>query len=159
MASVRGHLVGPDAIESGKEALFVKELAYVAMEGLAGLKDNQILSCDDSAFKTAESGLCWLKGWTNTFIIRDPCESIPSLVHQLQRAHPDPSTYSLLHESGISGLHSIFHLVKDVLGQKPVVVDSGDLRKDPRGVLKAYCDVVGAEWKDQMMKWIKDGGF
>lgn len=143
---------------SGKDILFVKELAYVAVQGLGLLKDDEIGPCPTVAASALEPELSFLQTWTNTFIIRDPREQLPSLVAQLRRVYKDPKDYSLLHETGVGPLHRLFHFVTDVLEQEPIVVDSGDLRRNPEGTLRAYCEAVGIEFEEGMLSWNKKGG-
>lgn len=156
MAQARGKLESDEVLE-GREFLVIKELAYVAVEGLAGFTDDTIGSCNEPTSKL-EDGLRFLRNWTNAFIIRDPAEQIPSLVHQLRRAHPDPSTYSLLHESGSGALHRLFHFVTGTLGQKAIVIEASVLRKDPKGLLKRFCAETGIEFRDDMLEWDENGG-
>ncbi|SDN82565.1 hypothetical protein SAMN05216196_102233 [Lutimaribacter pacificus] len=43
------------------------------------------------------------------------------------------------------------------LGQKPVVIDSADIRRDPRDMLRKLCSIIGLSWTEKMLHWPKGG--
>ena len=127
-AEVR-HEAGPDAIlERVEEAarrrpVFVKDMAYHAV-GIAS-----------PAF---------LRRFTNTFLIRDPARSLPSLA----RMWPDFTD----DEAGFAAVAELVARV-DAIGQDVVVVDSDDLCRDPAGLVEAWCTRVGLPFVADALSW------
>lgn len=80
---------------------------------------------------------------TNTFLVRDPALALPSL----WRMWPD-FTWE---EAGYEALAALFR----VAGQDgpPVVIDSEDLRRDPGGIVAAYCAAVGIAFRPGALHW------
>jgi hypothetical protein len=91
---------------------------------------------------------------THTFIVRDPRAAIRSLYskscidnEQTKWTYFDPK------EAGFVQLHQIFLYVRDMLGQKPVIVDAADLIADPEGMLRSYCLAVDIPFDKCMLSW------
>ena len=51
---------------------------------------------------------------------------------------------------------NLFNYVSKI-GQKPIVIDSFDIRKDPRSALECLCLEVGLEFMSEMLSWPKGG--
>lgn len=127
-AEVRPH-ADPDAILERVEGAarqgptFVKDMAYhvagVASPAFAGR-------------------------FTNTFLIRDPARSLPSLA----RMWPDFTDEE-------AGYEALAALVADAeaAGQEPVVIDSDDLCRDPAGVVAAWCHRVAIPYLPGALSW------
>jgi len=82
--------------------------------------------------------------FVNTFLIRDPAHALPSLA-----AHWPDFTDD---ESGYAALARLVALA-DGLGEDPPIVDSDDLRLDPAGTLRAYCERVGIPFRPDALQW------
>jgi hypothetical protein len=82
--------------------------------------------------------------FTNTFLIRDPARSLPSLA----RMWPDFTE----EEAGYQALAELVGHAEAV-GQEPVVVDSDDLCRDPSGIVAAWCDRVGLPFVADALSW------
>ncbi len=119
----------------GFEATFIKAMAYCAAEAL---------------------DLNVLQRFTNTFLIRDPRQTIPSLYRMSIDQQATGWTYFDAQEAGFRELHQIYERASDQLGQPSPVVDAADLLADPRTVLSAYCDNVGLEFTEDMLSWESD---
>jgi hypothetical protein len=82
--------------------------------------------------------------FTNTFLIRDPARSLPSLA----RMWPDFTD----EEAGFAAVADLVALV-EADGQDVVVVDSDDLCRDPGGVVQAWCERVGIAFVPGALSW------
>jgi hypothetical protein len=88
---------------------------------------------------------------TNTFLIRDPAETVLSY----WKVDPDLTLPEIGHESLYR--HAMF--LADASGERPIVVDAGDLVANPRGTLMAYCQAIGVPFKPEALAWdTKDPG-
>src|SRR5690606_7682561 len=83
----------------------------------------------------------WLDTLTHVFLIRDPRELLPSLAAKLEDFE--------LFDTGYPQQLEIFERVAEQNGSPPPVVDSGDLLRDPEGVLRALCQAVGLEFSEK----------
>lgn len=90
----------------------------------------------------------WMRGVTNVFLIRHPARVIASYAAKRE----DPT----LDDIGFRQQAELFDLVK-TWGQSPVVIDSHDIRADPRGMLERLCRAIGLEFTDRMLHWPKGG--
>ncbi len=82
--------------------------------------------------------------FTNTFLIRDPARSLPSLA----RMWPDFTN----EEAGFDALAALVAHA-EAAGQDPVVVDSDDLCRDPAAVVAAWCARVGIPFVPGALSW------
>ena len=90
-------------------------------------------------------GRDWLDTLTHVFLIRDPRELLPSLAAKLE-------DFELL-DTGYPQQLELFERVARRSGSPPPVVDSGDLLRDPEGVLRALCEAVGLDFTERMLAW------
>ncbi|NEO70120.1 sulfotransferase family protein [Moorena sp. SIO3H5] len=81
----------------------------------------------------------------NTFIIRNPEKSIPSLF----KNWPDFT----LEETGYAELNKLFETVKEMDGKVPILIDSDDLIQKPEATVKAYCEAVGIPFIKEALAW------
>lgn len=84
-------------------------------------------------------------GMTNTFLIRDPALSIPSLYKRM----PDFT----MEEAGFEALHRLFEQESARLGYPPPVIDGEDLRANPEAIARAYCAAVDIEFRSDTLNW------
>jgi hypothetical protein len=87
----------------------------------------------------------WTSQVRNAFLIRAPEDVLAS--YAAVRAAPT------LEDIGVPQQQELFDREADRLGEAPPVVDSFDLRENPRGVLVALCNAVGIPFTDRMLSW------
>ncbi|MFP7672370.1 HAD family hydrolase [Marivita sp. S0852] len=85
---------------------------------------------------------------TNVFLIRHPQRVVASFA----KGYPKLTVDDV-------GFHQQSRLFDEVgaLGQTPVVIDSEDIRTDPKHALRALCDAISLEWDASMLSWSKGG--
>ena len=80
----------------------------------------------------------------HTFLVRDPAWALPSL----EAKWPDFTE----EEAGYTALAELVDAV-DAAGEQPVIIDSLDVRSDPRGTIGAYCAAVGIPFVPDALEW------
>ena len=75
------------------------------------------------------------------FLIRHPAEMLPSLAAKMG--------LPVLRDTGLPQQVEIFRDVRARTGETPVVLDSEDVLKDPRGVLGRFCARVGVAFDER----------
>jgi len=93
----------------------------------------------------AETDRSWVAKLTNVFLIRDPAEMLTSLIHILPRPK--------LPDTGLPQQRELFDLESERLGRAPAVIESADVRRNPRGALQGLCRAVGADFDEAMLHW------
>jgi hypothetical protein len=91
--------------------------------------------------------LDWMDGVTNVFLLRRPERVLASYAQKRE----DVS----LEDIGFVEQAALFDRVADRLGKAPPVVDSEDVRRDPRGTLSALCAAIGLPFDEAMLSWPK----
>ena len=86
----------------------------------------------------------FVRGFRNTFLIREPRYVLDSL----SKMWPDFT----FEEAGYEEQHRLFGYTVEE-GQEPVVVDAQDLSEDPEGIVRAYCEAVGAPFVPEALSW------
>lgn len=89
--------------------------------------------------------LDWMDGVTNVFLLRAPERVLASYAQKREGV--------TLADIGFEGQAKLFDRVAERTGQAPVVVDSGDVRRDPEGTLRALCKAIGLDWDPAMLGW------
>lgn len=84
----------------------------------------------------------WMKQVKNVFLIRHPARMIAS--YAAKRENPT------LDDIGFRQQAEIFKQVEN-----PIVIDSHDIRENPRAMLMALCDALGLPFQDSMLNWPK----
>jgi hypothetical protein len=92
-----------------------------------------------------EVGRGWVWELANAFLIRDPREMLPSL----DAVFPDPG----LEDTGLPQQVELFEELRRRTGEVPPVVDSRDLLREPKGVLRALCARLGLDFQESMLSW------
>lgn len=115
---------------------------------ILGPVDRPVLFVKQMAHHLVDLNLDFLEAVQNVFLIRDPREMLPSLVHQI----PDPD----LRDTGLA-LQTELYQKLEKLGQRPAVVDAKDLLLDPRGVLEGLCASLALPFEPQMLRWEAGG--
>jgi len=112
--------------QAAHEPVFVKDMAYHALR-------------DD-----ADADAALLTRCTNTFLIRDPAWTVPSLA----RRWPDFTR----DEVGFDALARLVATTEQ-LGVEPLIIDNDDLRSDPPGTVAAWCQAVGIPFVPEALSW------
>ncbi|KAF0553055.1 branched-chain-amino-acid aminotransferase-like protein 1 [Gigaspora margarita] len=86
---------------------------------------------------------------THTFLIRNPEKSIRSLYKAFKFFIGKSFDKN---RAGLIQSKQIFDFLKD-LNKQPIVIDSDDVINDPEGILKKYCELIGEEFKEEMIQW------
>lgn len=87
----------------------------------------------------------WIDEVENVFLIRDPAHVLASYVQKREAVEA--------RDIGFLQQEEIFDRVADRLGHAPLVVDSRDVRTDPRGTLSALCGRLGIGFEESMLSW------
>ena len=87
----------------------------------------------------------WLSKLVNCFLIREPKEMLASLDAKMGTP--------VLRDTGLEQQAEIFRSICQGTGRSPAVIDSADVLRDPRRVLGALCESVGAPFTDAMLTW------
>lgn len=90
----------------------------------------------------------WMTNVMNVFLIRHPARVIASFAAKYE----NPT----LTDIGFSQQSELYDHVLS-LSQKPVIIDSSDIRANPEVMLRKLCDAVGLDWDPAMLSWPKDG--
>jgi hypothetical protein len=87
----------------------------------------------------------FMRGLTNVFLIRHPARVVAS--YAKKREAPTLSDIGFVQQA------ELFDQVADWFGNAPLVVDSFDIRADPRGALSELCSALGLQFKETMLAW------
>ena len=90
-------------------------------------------------------GRDWIDGMRNAFLIRAPEDVLASYAAVRGEAR--------LEDIGLIEQHELFQRACDRLGAAPPVVDTGDVLRDPEGVLSALCAALGIAFDAHMLRW------
>jgi hypothetical protein len=86
----------------------------------------------------------FMKRTTNVMLTRHPRDMLPSYAEQVNKPTLADVGYKI-HLDLVEYLRS--------LGQKPVVLDSEETLKNPRGVLEKLCSRIGIPFDEAMLSW------
>ena len=90
----------------------------------------------------------WMLKVTNVFLIRHPARVVASFA----KKYPDPK----IEDIGFHQQADLFrYLVEN--GQKPIVINSADIRSNPEQKLRELCGALGLAFDAKMLKWTKGG--
>ena len=87
----------------------------------------------------------WLSSFKNCFLIRDPREVLLSLSKRTDAIDA--------WATGLPQQARIFKAVREMTGENPLVVDSGDILNDPAGVLRSICEHLEIAFDSRMLDW------
>jgi hypothetical protein len=90
----------------------------------------------------------WMRDVVNVFLIRHPARVIAS--YAAKRENP------VLDDIGFRQQAELFDEVCS-FGQEPVVIDSFDIRQNPREALTLLCNRIGLEFSERMLSWPSGG--
>lgn len=86
----------------------------------------------------------WIANVTNVFLIRHPARVVASFSDK----YDNPT----LTDIGFVQQAELFNQVR-ALGQTPIVIDSADIRLNPRHMLSALCEAIGLPFDEAMLNW------
>ncbi|WP_122074468.1 HAD family hydrolase [Pseudophaeobacter sp. EL27] len=90
----------------------------------------------------------WMREVTNLFLIRHPARVIAS--YAAKRENPT------LDDIGFRQQAELFDLCRS-WGQRPVVVDSHDIRENPEAKLEQLCEAIDLPSSPKMLSWPRGG--
>ncbi|MGP3696635.1 sulfotransferase-like domain-containing protein [Rhodobacter sp. NSM] len=91
----------------------------------------------------------FMRSCENVFLIRHPARVVASYA----RKREGPT----LADIGFRQQADLFDEVATSLGRPPLVIDSADIRDDPRGMLSSLCKALGIPFTDAMLSWPAGG--
>ncbi|NER32667.1 MAG: sulfotransferase domain-containing protein [Oscillatoria sp. SIO1A7] len=93
----------------------------------------------------------WLSKVKNCFLIRNPRETVVS--YWKARKYAGFSWENSEHFVGWEEHYRLFKEIEDLTAEKPIVIDSEELVKDPRGYFKKICCQLGIDFSEKMLSW------
>ncbi len=87
----------------------------------------------------------FIAGLTNVFLIRHPARVIASYARK--REAPTLADIGFVQQA------ELFDQVAQMQGAAPIVVDSGDIRANPRETLSRLCAALGIPFTENMLAW------
>lgn len=87
----------------------------------------------------------FMKGLTNVFLIRHPARVVAS--YSKKRESPTLADLGFVQQA------ELFDEVSGWLGHAPTVIDSADIRADPRQALTGLCARLGIAFTEKMLRW------
>tara|TARA_B100000886_G_scaffold173669_1_gene118826 strand:+ start:4472 stop:5179 length:708 start_codon:yes stop_codon:yes gene_type:complete len=118
-------------------------------EVLSNIFSNQkceVLFLKNMAHHHQQMKLDFLENMTNLFLVRNPHQLIASFAQVIE----NPT----MQDIGLEKSWELFNIVKS---QNPIVIDSGEILKDPKGLLKKLCKKLQIKFYDEMLSWKKGG--
>jgi hypothetical protein len=92
--------------------------------------------------------LGWMSEFQNVFLLRHPNRVVASYAALNQALTLD--------DVGFEQLARLYEQAK-VLGQKPAIIDSFDIRANPKGMLQKLCSRLKLPWDAAMLNWPTGG--
>lgn len=89
--------------------------------------------------------LGFMRALTNVFLIRHPAKVVAS--YAKKREAPTLMDIGFLQQA------ELFDRVANDLGRAPLVLDSADVRADPRGTLTRLCSALEIPFTERMLSW------
>jgi len=87
----------------------------------------------------------FMRACTNVFLIRHPARVVASYAQK--REGPTLTDIGFVQQA------QLFDEVADWLGRAPLVIDSHDIREDPRAALARLCSALGVPFTERMLSW------
>lgn len=86
-----------------------------------------------------------LANFDNTFLTRDPEQSLPSLFRLLPEA--------TMEETGFEQQLRLMRMAEELTGEPPILVQAERLREDPAPEVERYCRRLGIEFIPEALQW------
>ncbi len=101
------------------------------------------------------------RGYTHTFLIRNPYRLFPSwkktmvslIPSMIDQPFADIPRYTVGEKFGYGELYNLMIHVRDELGQTPIIIDADDLQANTQSVLRQYCDLIGVKFSESLLHW------
>ncbi|MEM8730248.1 MAG: HAD family hydrolase [Pseudomonadota bacterium] len=90
----------------------------------------------------------WMADVVNVFLIRHPARVVASYAKKREA----PTLDDLGFPQQVALLEHVC-----ALGQRPVILDSADIRADPETALSGLCQAIGLPWDPAMLRWPAGG--
>ena len=90
----------------------------------------------------------WMRSVSNVFLIRHPARVIAS--YAVKRENPTLDDIGFRQQAELLALCQSW-------GQRPVVIDSHDIRANPAARLEQMCDAIGLPFSPRMLSWPQGG--
>jgi hypothetical protein len=87
----------------------------------------------------------FMRGLTNVFLIRHPARVVAS--YSKKRESPTLADIGFVQQA------ELFDEVAGWMGRTPIVIDSADIRANPRDMLERLCAALGLAFTDRMLHW------
>ncbi|XP_070580525.1 uncharacterized protein [Ptychodera flava] len=120
----------------------------------SGFPGNDVILCKDIAFCLDGKYDRLPKGYTHTFLIRDPRRSIVSLCKTYRAT--DAPLDTLPPTGGVKQLRDLHNYVTDTLNQESIIIDASDLADKPEKIIRKYCEAVEIPYCDSYLSWKPD---
>jgi hypothetical protein len=91
----------------------------------------------------------WIHDCTNVFLIRHPARVVAS--YAAKRENP------VLDDIGFRQQAELFDMICQSTGKAPPVIDSHDIRANPKASLQRLCAEINIPFQDVMLTWSKGG--
>lgn len=125
----------------------------VALEMCQSDFGNPVLFIKSMAHHLVDLDLSFLDELHNILLIRDPRETLPSIVKQF----PNPS----LRDTGLKRQWELYQMLRDE-GDNPIILDSREFLSNPESMLVKVCHLVDIPYYKEMLSWeegpIKEDG-
>ncbi len=92
-----------------------------------------------------EIDLDWLKVGKNCFLIRHPAKVINSYIKK--------NDIKNIGDIGFKKQYQIFNYVKNKFDPKPIVINSDNILKDPKKIIKKLCQKLKIKFTKNMITW------
>jgi len=132
-----------DAAKNSGKTVFVKDMSQYIVKPDAPEGQNPTVFSDEQ-----------LRDITHSFLIRTPEKSVPSYYRCCSGEQAKETGFDSYdpNEAGYVESVTLYKYLKSI-GLDPIIVDSGDLVQTPKKIMKAYCDHVGVDYRDDMIEW------
>lgn len=111
-------------------------------------KSSKRVFIKDMAYHADMEDKNFLGLFQHTFIIRKPEKVLPSYYLK----YPEASNHALGYE-GYEGVETLYNIIFNLTGKRPILIDADDLEADPEGIIRAYCTATGLDFKPESMHW------
>jgi len=90
----------------------------------------------------------WFSSATHAFLIRHPARVVASYARKREKVSLD-----------MIGYVEQWRISEEVAGagQKPIIIDSNDIRNNPEEALRKLCNALGLSWDPAMLRWDAGG--
>nr|WKN37936.1 sulfotransferase family protein [Tunicatimonas sp. TK19036] len=137
----------PDIDHPGKEEILASmetDIDIILREVIFGDYDYPVLFLKNMAHHFVDMDEHFITQLTNLLLIRNPKQLISSIAQQMK----EPT----MEDIGSQKQHELYRfLIAE--GNTPVVLDSGELLKNPPLVLRKVCEALEIPFEDSMLSW------